>query len=79
MTLNDPKFGIKKSLDTLMKDVFYEDLPYITYSVVFHPFLRRPQILLTFIRDLTLINSNLIKQKKKRPSLSNKVQTIPYF
>ena len=62
-----------------MKDAFYEDLSYITYSVVFHPFLRRPQILLTFIRDLTLINSNLIKQKKKKqPSLSNKVQTVPY-
>ena len=37
-----------------MKDTFNEDLPYITYFVVFHPFLRRPQILLTFIRHLTL-------------------------
>ena len=31
-----------------MKDVFNEDLPYITHFVVFNPSLRRPQKLLTF-------------------------------
>ena len=46
-----------------MKDSFNERLTYITPFVVLHPFLRRPQILLTFIRHLTLIKSNLIKKK----------------
>ena len=44
-----------------MKDVFSEGLPYITHLVVLHSFLRRPQILLKFIRDLTLMKRNLIK------------------
>ena len=44
-----------------MKDAFSEGLTYITYFVVLDPFLRRPQILLTFISHLTLIKSNLIK------------------
>ena len=61
-----------------MKNAFNEDLPYITHFVSLHPFLRRSHIFLTFTRYLTLINSNLIKPKKQ-PSLSNKVQTIPYF
>ena len=61
-----------------MKDAFNEGLPYITHSVVLHLFLRRPHILLTLVRHLTLINSNLLKQKFQ-PSLLNKVQTIPYF
>ena len=43
-----------------MKNTFNEGLPYITHFVVLHPFLKRPQILLTFIRHLTLIKSNLI-------------------
>ena len=59
-----------------MNDAFNEGLPCITHFVVHHPFLRRPQILLTFIRHLTLINSKLIKQKNW-PSLSDKAQTIP--
>ena len=46
-----------------MKDTFNEGLPYITHFAVVHPFLRRPQILLTFIRRLTLVKSKLIKQK----------------
>ena len=57
-------------------------LAYITHFVFLHPFLRRPQVLSTFIRHLTFIKSNLTKQKKdkkKLASLSNKVQTIPYF
>ena len=45
-----------------MKDVFNEGLPYITHFVVLHPFLRRPQILLTFTTQLTLIKSNLRKK-----------------
>ena len=47
-----------------MKDAFNESLPYITHFVVFHPFLRRQQSLLTVIRHLTLGKSTLIKQKK---------------
>ena len=47
-----------------MKDAFNEGLPFITHFVFLYPFLRRPQILLTFTRHLTLIKSNLIKQKK---------------
>ena len=39
-----------------MKDTFNERLPYITHFVFLYPFLRRPQILLTFIRHLTWIN-----------------------
>ena len=55
-------------------------LAYITHFVFLHPFLRRPQVLLTFIRHLTFIKRNLTKQKKKKKaSLSNKVKTIPYF
>ena len=57
-------------------------LAYITHFVFLHPFLRRPQVLSTFIRHLTFIKSNLTKQKKdkkKLASLSNEVQTIPYF
>ena len=38
----------------------------ITHFAFLHPFLRRPQILLTFIRHLTLVKSNLIKQKTIR-------------
>ena len=45
-----------------MKDAFNEGLPYITHFVVLHPFLRRPQILLTFTTQLTLIKSNLRKK-----------------
>ena len=66
-----------------MKDAFNEGLSNITHFIVFHPFLRRPQILLTFVRHLTLIKSNLIKKKKqkqnKQLSFSNKVQTNPHF
>ena len=52
-------------------------LAYITHFVFLHPFLRRPQVLLTFIRHLTFIKRNLTKQKKKKKaSLSNKVKTI---
>ena len=42
---------------------FNEGLPYITHFIVLHQFLRRPHNLLTFIRHLTLIEKNLIKQK----------------
>ena len=59
-----------------MKDAFNEDLPYITHFVAIHPFLRRPYILLTFIRHLIYINLIKQKKKKKKPSLSNIVQTI---
>ena len=45
-----------------MKDVFNYGLPYIISFVVLHPFLRRPQILLTFTTQLTLIKSDLGKQ-----------------
>ena len=41
-------------------------LAYITHFVFLHPFLRRPQVLLTFIRHLTFIKRNLTKQKKKK-------------
>ena len=61
-----------------IKDAFNDGLPHITHFVVLHPFLKRSQTFLTFIRHLKIIKSNLIKQKKKRPSLSNKVQIIPY-
>ena len=48
-----------------MKDGFTEGLPYITHFVVYHPFLRRPQILLTCIKRLALMKSDLIKEKQK--------------
>ena len=41
-------------------------LAYITHFVFLHPFLRRPQVLSTFIRHLTFIKSNLTKQKKDK-------------
>ena len=44
-------------------------LAYITHFVFLHPFLRRPQVLLTFIRHLTFIKRNLTKQKKKKKLL----------
>ena len=47
-----------------MKDAFNKAKPYITHFVVLHPFPRRPQTLLTFIRYLILTGSTLIKQKK---------------
>ena len=47
-----------------MENAFNKVLPYITHFVVLHPSLSRPQILLTFLRHLTLIKSNLIKLKK---------------
>ena len=47
-----------------MKDAFNEGLPYITQFIALHLFLKGPQILLTFIRHLALIQSNLIKQNK---------------
>ena len=43
--------------------LYNECLSYITHFVVLHPFLRRPQILLTFIRQITLIKSNLRKKE----------------
>ena len=49
-----------------IKDAFNDGLPHITHFVVLHPFLKRSQTLLTFIRHLTLIKSNLIKQKTKK-------------
>ena len=49
-----------------IKKAFNEALPYITHFVVLYLFLKRLRILLTFIRHLTLIKSNLIKQKKKK-------------
>ena len=45
-----------------MKDVFNYGLPYIISFVVLHPFLRRPQILLTLTTQLTLKKSDLGKQ-----------------
>ena len=45
-----------------MKDTLYEDLPYMTHFAVFQPFRRRRQILLTFIRHLTLTKSKLSKR-----------------
>ena len=42
-----------------MKYTFNENLPYILLFVVFHSFLTRLQILLAFIRRLTLVKSNL--------------------
>ena len=45
-----------------MKDAFNEGLPYMTLLVVLDPFLKRPQILLTFTTQLTLIKSNLRKK-----------------
>ena len=53
----------------------------ILNSVVYHhrcPSRIASRLKLTFIRDLTLINTNLIQQIKQL-SLSNKVQAIPYF
>ena len=46
-----------------MKDAFNEGLPYTAHFVVSHSFLRWSHNLLTFIIQLTLINSNLIKKK----------------
>ena len=46
------------SIKKKMKDAFNEGLPHITHFVILHPFLRRPQILLTFTTHLTLIKSN---------------------
>ena len=46
-----------------MKNEFIEGQPYITQFAVLHPFLRRLKILLIFIRYLTLIKTNLVKQK----------------
>ena len=46
-----------------MKDAFNEGLPYTAHFVASHSFLRWSHNLLTFIIQLTLINSNLIKQK----------------
>ena len=43
-----------------MKDTLSQGMSYITHYVVFHPFPRRPHFLLTFIRHMTLIKSNLI-------------------
>ena len=45
-----------------IKDTFNEGLPYITHFAVLHLFLRTPQILLTFIRQVTLIKSNFRKK-----------------
>ena len=45
-------------------------LAYITHFVFLHPFLRRPQVLLTFIRHLTFIKRNLTKKKKKKKGFS---------
>ena len=45
-------------------------LAYITHFVFLHPFLRRPQVLLTFIRHLTFIKLNLNNQKKKKKGFS---------
>ena len=49
-------------------------------SVVYLPCHSRlaSRLTLTFIRHLTLINRNLIKERNQS-SLSNKVETIPYF
>ena len=44
-----------------MKDAYNESLSCIIHFTVLHPFLRTPQILVTFIRHLSLINTNLIK------------------
>ena len=46
-----------------MKDTVKEDLPYNTSFVVFDPFLRRSQVLLTSITYLTLAKKKL-KQNK---------------
>ena len=56
-----------------MKDTINEGgLPYITHHfIVLHPFLRRPQILLTFMSHLDLT--------KKISLLFEGVQIIPYF
>ena len=40
----------KVCLFNVNKDAFNEGLPCITHFVVLHPFLRRPQVLLTFTR-----------------------------
>ena len=45
-------------------------LAYITHFVFLHPFLRRPQVLLTFIRHLTYKKINLKKKKKKKKGFS---------
>ena len=58
-----------------MKIMFNKHLPYITHFIVLHPFLRRPQTLLTAELD----KKNLNQAKKKLSSLLNKVQAIPYF
>ena len=48
-----------------MKEAFHEGLPYISHLVFLYTFLTRPHIFLTFIKHLTLINSNLIKDTIK--------------
>ena len=50
-------------------------------SVAYHPCPSRivSRLRLTFIRHLTLINSNLIKPKKNCSSFLNKVSAISYF
>ena len=58
-----------------IKIMFNKHLPYITHFIVLHPFLRRPQTLLTNELD----KKNLNQAKKKLSSLLIKVQAIPYF
>ena len=45
-----------------MKETFNESLSYINHFVVLHPFLLYNIFLLTFIRHLALIRSNLIEK-----------------
>ena len=45
-----------------MKDPFNEGKADITHFVILHPFLKRSKILLTLIKHLTLIKSNLSKK-----------------
>ena len=47
-----------------IKDTFNECIPYITHFAAFHLFLRRSQILWTFIRHLTSIKSNISKTSR---------------
>ena len=42
-----------------MKDTFNEGMPYITHFTVHYQFLKRPQLLLAFIRYKTLTKSDL--------------------
>ena len=48
-----------------MKDPFNEGKADITHFVILHPFLKRSKILLTLIKHLTLIKSNLSKKLYK--------------